>query len=100
MNQNKIIDAIQQFNMVPAGHYDYVFAQHSMGVAYAMNGDFNKALEHLDNVVQASVKGTDQRAVIDRSYLLMAFLYYEGKVMESVSNRGAAGSGVGRFESG
>jgi len=85
LNQNKVIDAIQQFNMVPAGHYDYVFAQHSMGVAYAINGDFNKALEHLDNAVQATVKGNDQKAIVDRSYLLMAFLYYEGKVMEGQS---------------
>jgi len=85
LNQNKVIDAIQQFTMVPAGHYDYVFAQHSMGVAYAINGDFNKALEHLDNAVQAAVKGNDQRAIVDRSYLLMAFLYYEGNVMEGQS---------------
>jgi len=92
LNQNKVMDAIQQFNMVPAGHYDYVFAQHSMGVAYAINGDFNKALEHLDNVVQATVKGNDQKAVVDRSYLLMAFLYYEGKIMEGQSLQRAMAS--------
>ena len=92
LNQNKVMDAIQQFNMVPAGHYDYVFAQHSMGVAYAISGDYNKALEHLDNVVQASVKGADQKAIIDRSYLLMAFLYYEGKVMEGQSLARASAS--------
>jgi hypothetical protein len=85
MNQNKIIEAIQQFNSVPAGHYDYVFAQHSMAVAYAINDDMNKALELLDNAVQAPVKGADQKSIVERSYLLMAFLYYEGMVIEGQS---------------
>jgi len=84
-NQNRIMEAIQQFNTVPSGHGDYVFAQHSMGVAYAINGDYNKTLEHLDNAVQSSVKTNDQKAIIDRSYLLMAFLYYEGQIMEGQS---------------
>ncbi|MCL1946506.1 MAG: hypothetical protein FWF51_05040 [Chitinivibrionia bacterium] len=85
LNQDKIMEAIQQFVTIPMTHYDYVFAQHSMGLAYAISGDMNKALEHLDNSVQASVKGNDQRTIIERSYLLMAFLYYEGKVTEGQS---------------
>ncbi|MDR0303325.1 MAG: tetratricopeptide repeat protein [Chitinispirillales bacterium] len=84
-NQDRIMEAMQQFNSVPAGHGDYVFAQHSMGVAYAINGDLNKTLEYLDNVVQSPVKTNDQKAIVDRSYLLMAFLYYEGQVAEGQS---------------
>ena len=85
LNQDRIMEAIQQFNSVPMGHYDYAFAQHSMAVAYAINGDINKALEHLDNAVQAPGKGADQRAIAERSYLLMAFIYYEGQAKEGQS---------------
>ena len=80
LNQNRIIEAIQMFNTVPAGHEDYHFAQHSMAVAWAINGDMNKALEHLDNVVQAPARTPAQRTIVERSYLLMAFMYYEGKI--------------------
>jgi len=85
LSQDKNIEAIQMFNSVPAGHGDFVFAQHSMAVAYAIMGDMNKALEHLDNAVQAPVTTAAQKAMVERSYLLMAFLYYEGQIAEGQS---------------
>jgi tetratricopeptide (TPR) repeat protein len=85
LSQGRNIEAISMFNTVPAGHDDFVFAQHSMAVAWAINGDMNKALEHLDNAVQSPAKTPAQRTIIERSYLLMAFIYYEGQVTEGQS---------------
>jgi len=85
LGQGKNIEAIQMFGAVPAGHEDYIFAQHSMAVAWAINGDMNKALEHLDNSVQSPARTPAQRAMAERSYLLMAFLYYEGGLNEGQS---------------
>jgi len=78
LTQNRVMEAIQLFDMIPPGHYDYVFAQHSIAVAYAINGNMQRAIEHLDNAVQAPARNADQRSAVERSYLLMAFLYLEG----------------------
>jgi hypothetical protein len=56
-----------------------------MAIAYAIEGDYNKTHEYLDNVVQSPTKTNEQKAIVDRSYLLMAFLYYEGQIMEGQS---------------
>lgn len=85
LNQDLTMEAISMFNSVPAGHDDFVFAQHSMAVAYAINGDMDKALEYLDNAVQTPVTTAEQKSMVERSYLLMAFLYYEGQVAEGQS---------------
>ena len=83
--QNRTRDAISHFSMVPASHPDYIFAQHSLGVANAINGDMDRAIEHLDNAVQTPARTPAHRAAIDRSYLLMAFLYFEGKIQTGQS---------------
>ena len=83
--QNRAGDAIRMFNTIPLGHGDYHFAQHSMAVAYAINGDMNRALNHLDNVIQAPATTPAQRAIVERSYLLLAFLYYEGQISDGQS---------------
>ena len=80
LSQNRTMEAIQMFNTLQVGHGDYHFAQHSMAVAWAISGDMNKALEHLDNVVQTPATTPAQRAIVERSYLLLAFLYYEGQI--------------------
>ncbi len=78
MAKNNYTDAMRYFSMVPLTHADYPFAQHSMAVAYAMKDDYNKMLEHLDNSLQFVPTTADQKEIINRSYLLLGFLYYEG----------------------
>jgi tetratricopeptide (TPR) repeat protein len=80
LQQNRIADAMSHFSMVPSSHPDYIFAQHSLAIASAINGQMDRAIEHLDNAVQAPARTNAQRAAQDRSYLLMAFLYFEGKI--------------------
>ncbi len=78
MAQNNYGDAMRYFSMVPATHADYPFAQHSMAVAYAMKDNYDGMLEHLDAAVQFVPTTEDQKEIINRSYVLMGFLYYEG----------------------
>jgi len=77
------VEAISYFSKVPATHSDYPFAQHSMAIAYAMNDNYDNTLTHLDNAINyipvaGEQKTDEQNEIINRSYVLLGLLYYEG----------------------
>lgn len=82
LNEGQAMAAIQLFSTIPMTHADYPFAQHSIAIAYALENNLSKTLEHLDNVIQFVAVTDEQKEIANRSYLLLGFLYYEGTAGE------------------
>ncbi|MBD3344756.1 MAG: tetratricopeptide repeat protein [Chitinivibrionales bacterium] len=69
--------AIQLFENVPEYHPDYVFAQHSLAVTYMRQDKSTEATEALENAIQTEAKREDQRECVNRSLLLIGYVFYE-----------------------
>ncbi len=96
-NEGKYSDAISFFSKVPSMHSDYPFAQHSMAISYAMQDNFDNTLAHLDNAINyipaAGESKTDEHEeIINRSYVLLGLLYYEGVASSGISLSSAVAS--------
>lgn len=70
--------AIQLFDLIPENHPEYVFAQHSLGVAYALSDNLSMSIEAFDNSIQIAPKTPDEKDIINRSYIFLGYIYYEG----------------------
>lgn len=70
--------AMQLFSMVPETHPEYIFAQHSAAVAHARSDNVPMAIENLENSVQAVATTEAQKEMINRSYLFLGYIFYEG----------------------
>ncbi|MGM0443006.1 MAG: hypothetical protein ACQEQV_02345 [Fibrobacterota bacterium] len=90
MQNDNLQKAIQLFSKVPSTHKDYMFAQHSMSVAYARQNQFDKTKLHLDNVIQTPYTtntGTYlgertkelQESIKNRAYALLGYYYFNQK---------------------
>ncbi len=55
-----------------------MFAQHSLGIAHALADNLPMSIEVLDNVIQSIPTTEEQKEIINRSYLLLGYIYYEG----------------------
>jgi TolA-binding protein len=75
MGENK--KAVQVFGRVPEGHPEYVFAQHSMGIARILDLDLDEAMLNLENCLQAPAETQAQQEVASRSALLLGYVFYE-----------------------
>jgi tetratricopeptide (TPR) repeat protein len=87
MRRGEYAKALPLLEQVPSNHPDYVFAQHSRAVTYAVLGN-NKELmmEALSNCLDVTPKTLDQREAVNRSYLLFGFLFYEdGQMAKAVA---------------
>jgi hypothetical protein len=78
MAEENYQDALRFFAMVPATHGDYPFASHSAAISYAMLDDYDNTLAYLDQTIQFVPTTKEQEEIINRSYVLLGFLYYEG----------------------
>jgi TolA-binding protein len=78
MAEEKYSEAITLFSSIPLTHDDYPFAQHSLAISYALTGDINKTMEHLDNVIQFTSTSKAQKEIQNKSYLLLGYLYFDG----------------------
>jgi tetratricopeptide (TPR) repeat protein len=70
--------AIQLLSLVPENHPEYAFAQHSLAVAYALTDNLSMSIEALDNVIQVTPKTKEQTEVINRSFIFLGYIFYEG----------------------
>lgn len=70
--------AIQLLSTVPENHPEYAFAQHSLSTAYALTDNMSKSIEALDNVIQVVPKTKDQTEVINRSFVFLGYIFFEG----------------------
>lgn len=69
--------AKQVFEMIPATHPEYLFAQHSLAVANVLAGTEDLALENLRTVVNSSPRGEAQQEIINRSLVMLGYMFYE-----------------------
>lgn len=70
--------AIQLFELIPDTHPEYVFAQHSLAVASALTDNLGRAIEALDNTVQVQPKTQEESEIINRSFIFLGYIFYEG----------------------
>ncbi len=79
VRQGEYDKALQYFDQIPDTHPVYVFAQHSAATALALmdTGDMNGIISRLDNCVSASVTGKSQKEIVNRSLVLLGYVYYE-----------------------
>ncbi len=78
MAEEKYSEAINLFTSIPLTHGDYPFAQHSLAIAYALSGNMDKTMEHLDNVIQFTSTSKEQEEIQNKSFLLLGYLYFDG----------------------
>lgn len=70
--------AIQILSLVPENHPEYAFAQHSLSTAYALTDNLGRSIEALDNVIQVTPKTKEQTEVINRSFVFLGYIFFEG----------------------
>ncbi len=69
--------AIQLFKAIPETHPEYIFAQHSMAVAYVVDLNLEEAMISLENCLQARIATPEQKEIYNRSCVLIGYLFYE-----------------------
>jgi len=79
IRQGEYDKALQYFDQVPDNHPVYVFAQHSAATALALmdTQDMTGIISRLDNCVSVSVTGKSQKEIVNRSLVLLGYVYYE-----------------------
>jgi tetratricopeptide (TPR) repeat protein len=69
--------ALQAFESIPMGHPEYMFAQHSVGVARIHEFNLDAAVEAFTNSIEGDPQTPEEQEIANRSYLLVGFLFYE-----------------------
>jgi tetratricopeptide (TPR) repeat protein len=75
--QKNYQQAAQMFSSIPETHPEYVFAQHSMAITNIMTLNMEDALNALGNCIEAKVENETQKEVINRSYVMIGYIFYE-----------------------
>jgi len=79
IRDGKYQDAVPLLQQVPKKHPEYLFAQHSLAVAYASIPDSTGlAVAPLMTVVQATPQTTAEEEIINRSLVFLGYIFYEG----------------------
>ncbi|MFP4416643.1 MAG: tetratricopeptide repeat protein [Fibrobacterota bacterium] len=78
LNEGNYNKAIQLFDMIPSTHPEFLFAQHSLATAYAMADQSESALGALENCLQAIPKNKAEKEIVNRSYLLIGYFFFDG----------------------
>ncbi|HAJ78331.1 MAG TPA: hypothetical protein DCO75_01045, partial [Fibrobacteres bacterium] len=74
--------AVELFKRVPPEHPDYVFAQHSAAIASLANNNATDAVAYLQNCTGAIAVTNSQKEIVNRSYLYLGYILYEGLISE------------------
>ena len=78
MRNGEFRRAIHFFAMIPEGHPEYIFAQHSIAVAHSLlESDVSDVMVALENVMSVTPRTPEERELVHRSFLLMGFVFYE-----------------------
>lgn len=83
MGEQHLVDgnyskAIQLFELIPEEHPEYIFAQHSLAVSHALNNNLGLAVDALDNCIQGYAQTEAQKEIVNRSYVFLGYIFYEG----------------------
>lgn len=75
-------NAIQYFEMIKDSHPLYSFAQHSLATVNVLLDSSNEKIKsHLLNAIDGQSETQAQKEIINRSLILLGYLYYEEKLM-------------------
>jgi tetratricopeptide (TPR) repeat protein len=69
------------FERIPPGHPDYIFAQHSLAIAYVHVPSLEQAALALQRCLQEPTETKAQEEISNRSALLLGLLYYEQQAL-------------------
>ena len=75
--QKNYQQAMQMFSEIPETHPEYIFAQHSMAITNIMILSMENALNALGNCIEAKVENESQREIVNRSYVMIGYIFYE-----------------------
>ncbi len=70
--------AIQLFKMVPDNHPEFIFAQLSLGVAFATENNIELSVNAFNDVIQAVAYTNAQQEAQNRAFTFMGYVFYEG----------------------
>lgn len=81
--QGRFRGAREALRSIPQTHPEYLYAQHSAAVtSFAMDEyTMDAAIEHLTTCVNRTPRNEAEREVINRSYLLLGYAFYEQESM-------------------
>ena len=71
--------AIELLKNIPEKHPQYIFAQHSLAVAYALNDEMGSVPDVLYNIIQMTPKNKAEEEVVNRSRVFLGFILYVGR---------------------
>jgi tetratricopeptide (TPR) repeat protein len=85
---NTYWQAIQVLPTVRETHPDYLFAQHSMGVATILHGnDPLKGVEYFENCVNGNPRTPAEKEIVNRSLVFLGYIFYgQGRLAAAVSS--------------
>jgi len=69
--------AIQCFSVIPETNGDYLYAQHSMAVAYILRNEPDLAIKIVEKMVDRDPKNKEEEEIINRSLMVIGYLFYE-----------------------
>jgi tetratricopeptide (TPR) repeat protein len=69
--------AAQLLELVPEAHPDFVFAQHSLAILNVIGNDVGAAIGNLESSLQAEAPTTEQKEIVNRSFVILGYLLYE-----------------------
>lgn len=76
-NSGRYQEALEPLLAVPYTHPEYVFARHSLALAYMRIGDESDAMRNLEEVVLARPRTPEQKEIQHRTYALLGYIFYE-----------------------
>ncbi len=81
MNNENYHAARTAFERIPPEHPDYIFAQHSLAVAFVHVPSLEQAALALQRCLQVPTETEAQKEISNRSALLLGLLYYEQQAL-------------------
>ncbi len=78
IRDNKPSRAISLLKDIPSNHPQNIYALHSLAVAYAQADSMHMASKPLFDVVQLTPKNKAEEELINRSFLFIGYIFYDG----------------------
>lgn len=85
IKQGQFEKAIHYLEKIPQDHNEFLFAQHSMGIAYASMDSLQTASIHLLNSGQLVPRTKAEVNIAHKSMVLLGYIFYEGSKTEEGS---------------
>jgi TolA-binding protein len=77
LKQKNYQQASQLFSQIPETHPEYIYAQHSLAIVHILTLNMEEATNTLGNCIEAKVETDAQKEVVNRSYVMLGYIFYE-----------------------